>query len=117
MALAFLCCLPEARESGSTYPTYDSFRELVEASGGAHVVPTRVTSAGTAERPTDHGFFYYSCQPEELRQFDSSGRYMLALRVFSKGSDVSPDDKGIVGIVDLDNDNEWTAVGESTAWN
>ena len=45
------------------------------------------------------------------------GRYLLALRVRFEGRDVRADDRAEVGIVDLDDDNRWMAIGESTAWN
>ena len=102
---------------GLPYTTYSTFEELVGATDARHIEPERVTSPGTAEDPTDHGFFFYNCQQRELLQFDPSGRYLLALRVRFEGRDVRADDKAEVGIVDLEDDNRWMAIGESTAWN
>ena len=99
------------------YSTYGSFQELVSATDARYVDPVRVTSAGTADNPTDHGFFFYNCQHAELLQFDPTGRYMLALRVFFEGRDVRADDRAVVGILDLENDNAWSEIGQSMAWN
>ena len=115
--LAGLGCQPAIVAPDRVYSTFSTFQELVDASDVRCIEPVRVTSPGTTERPTDHGFFFYNCQHEELLQFDPSGRYLLALRVFVEGRDVRADDKAVVGIVDLAKDNLWTEIGESTAWN
>ncbi len=83
-----------------TYSTYGSFQELVDATDAIYIKPVRVTQPGTA----DHGFFSYNCQHRELLQFDPSGRYMAVLQVPFEGRDIRPDDKGIIGIVDLESD-------------
>ena len=48
---------------------------------------------------------------------DAPARCLLAQRVRFEGRDVRADDKAEVGIVDLEDDNRWMAIGESTAWN
>lgn len=115
--IAALGCQPTTTAPDRVFSTYATFQELVDASDAKYIEPVRVTSPGTADQPTDHGFFFYNCQHEELLQFDPSGRYLVALRVFFEGRDVRPDDRAVVGIVDLENDHLWTEIGESTAWN
>lgn len=99
------------------YSTYNNFEALVVSSSSKYVEPVRITSPGTKDQPTDHGFWFYNCMHKELHQFDASGRYMLALRVFFEGRDVETTDRGEIGIIDLENDNLWTKIGETTSWN
>ena len=101
----------------SLYYTYSQFEEMVGASKDTYLPTTRITDPGTEERPTDHGFWFYNCMHNELHQYDPSGRYLLAMRVFFEGRDVMPSDTGVIGIIDLHNDNTWTEIGRTTAWN
>lgn len=117
LTLAAAGCQSTETAPESPYPSYGSFQELVEATDARYIEPLRVTSPGPQGIPADHGFFFYNCQHAELLQFDPTGRYMLALRVFFEGRDVQADDRAVVGIVDLENDNRWAEIGESTAWN
>jgi len=94
------------------YTTYKSFDEVLKAGNVRYPEAIRVTSAGTTERPTYHGFFFYNCL-----QFDPTGRSMLAFRVYIQERAVQPSDMGHVGIIDLQKGNNWTTVGQSTAWN
>ncbi len=107
----------ESTDSDIAYSMYDNFEALVASTDSKYVQVDRITSPGTAEKPTDHGFWFYNCMYKELQQFDSSGRYMIALRVFIEGRDVEPTDQGEIGIIDLENGNEWTTIGKTTAWN
>ena len=75
------------------YSSYNNFEELVAATGSSYVDLIRITSSGTADQPTDHGFWFYNCMHKELQQFDATGRYMLALRVFFEGRDVEATDR------------------------
>ena len=99
------------------YSMYDNFEALVAATDAKNIEAVRMTSPGTEDKPTDHGFWFYNCMHKELLQFDPSGRYMIALRVFIEGRDVLPTDRGEIGIIDLERDNEWTKIGETTTWN
>lgn len=99
------------------YSSYSNFEELVAATNSSYVDVERITSPGTAAQPTDHGFWFYNCMHKELQQFDATGRYMLVLRVFFEGRDVEATDRGEIGIIDLENDNKWTKIGETTTWN
>lgn len=77
----------------------------------------RITKGGTAEKPEYHGFFFYNCAPRDLLQFDPTGRYMAAMKVFIEGREVTPLDTAVIGIIDLKNDHKWTTIGYTTAWN
>ena len=117
VALSLAGCGPASAPADAPYATYDSFEALAAADYRNRFDVRRVTVPTAGDQPADHGFFFYNCQQRELLQFDPTGRYMLALRVFFEGRDVRPDDRAEVGIVDLQNANEWTLIGESTAWN
>ncbi len=104
-------------QSTRGYSTYNSFEELVQANDPNYVEAVRITPPGSQEKPMDHGFWFYNCAHEELLQFDPTDRYMLALRVFFEGRDVLPTDKGVVGIIDLEDDYAWREIGQTTAWN
>ena len=88
----------EDAENHLEYSTYDNFGALVAASKTSYVETKRITSPGTKDQPTDHGFWFYNCMHKELLQFDPSGRYMLVLRVFFEGRDVEATDRGEIGI-------------------
>ena len=107
----------EIRNDASTYSTYASFDELVEAKDAKYVETVRITPPGTKDSPTDHGFWFYNCMHEELHQFDPSGRYMVALQVAIEGRDVLPTDRGVIGIIDLQDDYKWIEIGHTTTWN
>lgn len=119
--LASICtsCTEKRQPPGNyyDYSIYDSFESLIASTDSNYIDPIRITAPGTADKPMDHGFWFYNCMHKELLQFDPSGRYMLSFRVFFEGRDVEPTDKGEVGIIDLKNNNEWTKIGESTTWN
>ena len=99
------------------YTTYDNFAEMINATDTKYFDFVRVSPVGTKEKPMYHGFFFYNCSHYELYQFDPSGRYMLALRIFVEGRKVQPHDKGEIGYFDLQNKNKWTKIGETTTWN
>jgi len=100
-----------------SYSVYSSFEEVLNATDAKYFAPVRISPAGTKRKPIYHGFFFYNCSHQELFQFDPSGRYMLALRIFIEGRKVQPNDKGEVGYFDLQKNNKWTKIGETTAWN
>lgn len=97
----------------SEYPILDSFQEVAEARDVKYIEPVRVSPQG----PYYHGFWFYNCSHYELYQFDPTARYMLGLRTFIEGRKVQPTDRGEVGIIDLKNNNEWTRIGETSAFN
>jgi hypothetical protein len=99
------------------YTTCTSFTDMLKTEDVKYFNPIRVSPVGNKEKPTYHGFFFYNCSQNELLQFDPSGRYMLAMRVFIEGRIVLATDTGEIGIIDLQNKNKWTKIGETTAWN
>lgn len=117
LAITSFGCQSTSTAPQRAYSTYGTFQELVDATDAKYIEAMRITPPGSAENPTDHGFFFYNCQHEELLQFDPSGRYLLALRVFFENRDVQAADKAIVGVIDLESANGWTEIGGSTAWN
>jgi hypothetical protein len=108
---------PDNNANAQPYSTYRSFEKLVAAEDAKYVEPIRITSPGTKDQPTDHGFWFYNCMHNELHQFDPSGRYLLAMQVSIEGRDVLPSDEGVIGIIDLQDDYRWTEIGRTTAWN
>ena len=61
--------------------------------------------------PKLHWFSYY-----DKLQFDPSGRYVLGMGVDFDFRTPRPDDVIEIGMVDLDNNNRWTGLGQSCAW-
>ena len=61
---------------------------------------------------TQHFFGYY-----DKSQFDISGRYLLGLKCDVIGRLQQPEDVATIGLVDLENGNQWNAVAQTTAWN
>ena len=99
------------------YPIFGSFDELVNAKDYKHPKATRVTPPGTKDNPLYHGFWFYNCAPLDLPHFDPTGRYIAVLRVHIEGRKVLPTDQGEIGIIDLQDNNKWTEIGHTTAWN
>ena len=67
---------------------------------------TRITPASPY-----HFFGYYDKSP-----WDASGRYLLAMRVAFMRRPPTPDDMAVIGLIDLDRDNRWRPLAETTAW-
>jgi hypothetical protein len=61
--------------------------------------------------PKFHWFGYY-----DKRQFDPSGRYVLAMEVDFEHRSPRPDDAIKIGMVDLGDGDRWIELGESRAW-
>jgi hypothetical protein len=70
--------------------------------------PVRAITRG----PKYHWFGYY-----DKLQFDPTGRYVLGMEVDFQHRSPRPDDVIKVGLVDLQDDDRWTELGESRAWN
>ncbi|HWB74733.1 MAG TPA: LamG-like jellyroll fold domain-containing protein [Nannocystaceae bacterium] len=62
--------------------------------------------------PKFHWFGYY-----DKFQFDPSDRYVLSMAVDFEDRAVTSADVVEIGMIDLDNGNQWTTLGESRAWN
>jgi len=62
--------------------------------------------------PKFHWFGYY-----DKRQFDSKGRYALAMEVDFEHRSPRPDDVVRLGMVDLEDHDRWIPLAETRAWN
>src|ERR1051325_9085551 len=104
-------CLGRGQESLS-YTTYTNFEQVLAQRDAKYPPIVRVSDPGTKNHPIFTGFFFY-----QVLQFDTTGRYLLGLRVYFQSRDVKADDRGDVGYIDLKDGFKWTKIGESTAWN
>ncbi|HID57473.1 TPA: hypothetical protein EYP37_13140 [Candidatus Poribacteria bacterium] len=59
-----------------------------------------------------HFFGYYDKSP-----WDATGRYMLALEVGFMDRPPTPQDKAVVGLIDLEDNCRWHPLAETYAWN
>jgi hypothetical protein len=71
-------------------------------------VPGRYITDG----PYFHWFGYY-----DKLQFDPTGRYVLAMQTDFENRSPHADDEIRIGIIDLQNNDEWIELGTSRAWN
>ena len=94
------------------YSTCKSWQEVVEGKNLRYATVIRVSDPGTNERPVYTGFWFF-----DGLQFDESGRYALAMKVDFQNRDVTPADRGEIGYIDLQDNNKWTKIGETRAWN
>lgn len=99
-------------QSEPSYTTYASFNEVLQQSGAQYPVLIRVSDPQAGGKPAYTGFFFYQCL-----QFDTSGRYLLAMKVYFQNRLVQSSDRADIGFVDLKNQHRWNKIGESTAWN
>src|SRR5438093_108755 len=95
-----------------TYTTCTSFSEVLEWGNVRALAITRASDPGPTGRPAYTGFFFYQCL-----QFDSTGRYLLGMKVYFQNRVVEPADRGDVGFIDLKDKYKWTKIGETSAWN
>jgi hypothetical protein len=84
----------------------------MQASAVRYPAITRVSDPGSREHPVYTGFVFYQCL-----QLDATGRYLLGMKVYFDYRAIKPDDGAEIGVIDLTNHNEWTRIGETTAWN
>ena len=71
-----------------------------------------LSATAVAHGPKQHYFGYYDKDP-----FDTSGRYLLGLECDVIGRLQQPDDRAMIGILDLEQGSEWVPVAETAAWN
>jgi hypothetical protein len=69
--------------------------------------PVRTITQG----PGYHWFGYY-----DKLQFDPTGRYALGMEVRFEHRSPRPDDAIKIGMVDLEDGDRWTELGQSTSW-
>jgi len=70
-------------------------------------VSARIITSG----PNHHWFGYY-----DKLQFDPTNRFVLGMEVGFEGRSPQPEDEIKIGMVDLDNKDEWIELGTSKAW-
>src|SRR5947209_16678946 len=70
--------------------------------------PVRAITRG----PKFHWFGYY-----DKLQFDPTGRYVLGMEVDFEHRSPKPDDEIRLGVIDLEDDDRWTEIGATRAWN
>jgi hypothetical protein len=61
--------------------------------------------------PGHHWFGYY-----DKLQFDPGGRYILGMEVDFESRQPEPDDEIALGIIDLENNDDWREIGRTKAW-
>src|SRR5450756_1840089 len=83
-----------------------AFSALRTLAQEAHI-PMRAITKG----PDIHWFGYY-----DKLEFDATSRYVLGQRVGFQGRTPEPDDVIHVGMVDTEDGDRWTDLGESRAW-
>ena len=94
------------------YSTCKTWQEVVTGENHRYASVIRVSDPGTKDRPVYTGYWFF-----DGLQFDESGRYALAMKVDFQNRDVTPSDRGEIGYFDLQDNNKWTKIGESRAWN
>jgi hypothetical protein len=94
------------------YTTCASFGEVMNAADPKYPAMTRVSDPGTPEHPVYTGFWFYQCL-----QFDPTGRYVLGMKVGFEKREITALDRAEIGIFDLKDQNRWTKIGGTTAWN
>lgn len=72
------------------------------------ILPAHAVTSG----PLHHFFGYY-----DKMQWDATGRYLLGLEVPFADRSPNPDDKATIGIIDLQANNRFEPLAETTAWN
>ncbi len=87
-----------------------SRREFLCSFAAAAVKGTRIRRV--TRGPKYHWFGYY-----DKLQFDPTGRYVLGMEVDFEHRSPRPDDVIRVGMVDLADNDRWTELGSSRAWN
>jgi hypothetical protein len=111
--LGFSTAIGGAEPAGKkSYSTCKTWQEIIDGNEFQYAELTRISDPGTKERPIYTGYWFFDGQ-----QFDDSGRYALAMKVDFQNRDVKPSARGEIGYIDLQDDNKWTKVGETTAWN
>jgi len=102
----------EPPSAAQDYSTCSTWQEVVERQDLRFASVIRVSQPGTKDSPIYTGYWFY-----DGLQFDESGRYALAMKVAFHERDVTPADRGEIGYIDLKDNNKWTKIGETGAWN
>lgn len=80
---------------------------ILRGAAASKLPATRVITTG----PKHHWFGYY-----DKLQFDPSSRFVLGMQVGFEHRSPKPDDVIKVGMVDLEDNDQWIELGESKAW-
>jgi hypothetical protein len=112
LSVAILTLAFAAAAEAQEYTTYKNWSEVVAGTNAKYATLKRISDPGTSTSPAYTGFWFFG-----MDQFDSTGRYSLGMKVTFQNRDVKSTDKAEMGIIDLQNANQWTKIGESTAWN
>ncbi|MBD3273832.1 MAG: hypothetical protein GF372_00895, partial [Candidatus Marinimicrobia bacterium] len=75
-------------------------------------IQTEVPTRAITQPPGYHWFGYY-----DKWEFDPSDRYVLSNEVSFEGRSPEADDQIQVGMIDLQNNDEWIELGTTYAWN
>src|SRR4029079_15023385 len=100
------------RAIGQGYSTCKTWQEVVDRENLRYATIQRVSDPGPKGESVYTGFWFF-----DGWQFDESGRYALAMKVDFQNREVTPADRGEIGYFDLQNNNQWTKIGETTARN
>jgi hypothetical protein len=109
--LAAVAC-PLRAQDNPLYTTFTNFDQVLKTRDARYASVTRVSDPGTREHPVYTGFFFY-----QVLQFDATGRYAAAMKVYCENREVRADDRADVGFIDFKDGNKWTKIGQTTAWN
>lgn len=96
-----------ATAAAAGYSAYRSWSDMDKATNSKYAAVTRLSGDMGYT-----GFWFFGAE-----QFDPSNRYALAMTVYFKDRDVTKDDVADIGYFDLQNQNAWTRIGTTTAWN
>jgi len=89
----------------------DADKETIQDPRNKAIVNQYVPTRFITEGPAHHWFGYY-----DKLEFDPSGRYVLSNEVSFEGQSPTENDVIKVGMVDLENNDQWIELGESKAW-
>jgi hypothetical protein len=89
------------------YSVYSNWADMDRATNATYVTAHRISGSNGYT-----GFWFFGAE-----QFDVSNRYALAMTVYCRDRQVRKDDVGDIGYFDLQNSNQWTKIGTTTAWN
>lgn len=107
---------PSGQQSGANagdkYSICKSWQEVISRTDLQYAKIIRVSDPGTQSSPNYTGFWFF-----DGLQFDESDRYALGMRVHFHEREVTPSDRGEIGYIDLQNQFQWTKIGETRAWN
>src|SRR6266567_2259297 len=81
--------LPLVLHAQGSYTTYGTFDEVLQGSGARYPALIRVSDPRAAGKPAYTGFFFYQCL-----QFDTSKRYLLAMKVYFQNRLVQSSESG-----------------------